>query len=98
MHRAKRIGQQRMPVAHADIDRKWMAGRGKTRSKTGRLPLGDRGDRRHATEEFVVVRHFLHALGAHATPAQHVGQKRADVVGSLRSAEGNDQNRIEHVT
>ena len=59
-----------------------------------RLPSRDLGDRRDAAEELVVVGHFLDPLGADAPAAQHVGQKRADVVEPLRTAERDDQDGV----
>ena len=60
-----------------------------------RLLPRDGCDRRHAAEELVVVRDFLDALRADAPAAQHVREKRADVVEALRSAERDDENGIE---
>src|SRR3954447_22695927 len=40
--------------------------------------------------------HFLHALGGHASAAQHVGEKRPYVVGTLWSAERDQQDSIKH--
>src|SRR5678815_5439213 len=42
------------------------------------------------------MRDFLDAFGADSSPAQHVCQKRTDVVRSLGAAEGHDEHGIEH--
>ena len=58
VHVAQRVGQQRMPVAHADVDRQRVPRAGQTTARTIGLAPGDRRDRRHAAEELVVTRHL----------------------------------------
>ena len=84
-----------MPVPHADVDRQRMARRRQPLPQTLGLPPRELGDRRDAAEQLVVVRDFLDALGRHAPAAQHVGEERPDVVGTLRAAERDDQDGVE---
>ena len=91
----KRVWQERMPVAHADVDRKRMTRGCEATLQSVRLPSGDVRDRRHAAEELVVASHFIDALGADASAAENVRQERADVVGPLGPAERDDENGVE---
>ena len=43
------------------------------------------------------MRDFLDTFGRHPPPAQHVREKRPDVGGTLRTAEGDQQHGIERV-
>ena len=62
------------------------------------LSQGERGDRRHAAEEIVMVRHLVHTLRRHAPSAEDSLEKRTDVVRTVRTAERHDQDGIEHAT
>jgi hypothetical protein len=96
VHLPQRVGKERMPVAHPDVDRQRLAGCSKTRAQPVRLSHCDRGQRRHTVEQFVMVRDLLDALGRHPAAAQHVREKRTNVIAPLRATKRNDQNRIEH--
>src|SRR5688572_14785080 len=87
VHLPQRVSEERMPVAHPDVNREAMASSSETDSKAFSLPASDRGDRRHTTEQLVVMRHFLDTLRADTPATQDVRQERADVVRSLRTAE-----------
>ena len=50
------------------------------------LPLREFRDRRHATEELVVVRDFLDAIRSDTPAVQHALEKWADVGGTVRAA------------
>ena len=96
VHLMQRVGQERMPVAHPDVHRQWMAGCRQALGQARGLAPGERGDRRHSAEELVVTGHFLDPLRQHSTAAKHVRQKRTDVVRALWPTERNEQNGIEH--
>jgi hypothetical protein len=42
----------------------------------------------------VVLGHFQHAFARHVPPAQHIFQKRHDVVRPFRTAERHNQQRV----
>src|SRR5215216_6939553 len=88
VHRAERIGEERMPVPHAHVHWQRVSGGGQATLQSGGLPHGDLGERRHAVEELVVVRYFLDALRRHAPAAEDIGEKWTDIVAPARSAEG----------
>ena len=85
-----------MPVAHADVDRQRPPCDGQADAQSFRLPARQLGDGRDAVEQLVMMGNFFDALRAHAPAAQHVGEERTDVVASLRAAEGDEQDRVEH--
>ena len=84
-----------MPVAHADVDRERMAERFQPGLKSIRLAAGDLGDGRDATEELVVMGHLLYPLLGHTAAAENVVEEGADVVGTLGTAERDDEHGIE---
>ena len=93
-HLPQRIGQQRMPVAIAPVDRQ-------LRPVLGQFPLqrGDQlpiliVDRALAAEVVVVLGDFEHPLARHVAAAEHVFQKRQHVVRAVGPAEGDDEQRI----
>ena len=80
-HLAQRVGQQRMPVAIAPVDRQLRAVRGQLAlERRDQLPvlLVDRAD---AAEVLVVLGDFEHPLARHVLAAEHVFEKRQHVVG-----------------
>ena len=95
VHRPQCIGEQRMPVAHADVDRQRPSRDGQTDAQSFRLPARELGDGRDAVEQLVMMGNLFDAFGAHAPAAQHVGEEWTDVVASLRAAEGDEQDRVE---
>jgi hypothetical protein len=83
VHLAQRVGEVRVPVAHADVDRQRLARVAQARFEPVGLArvmavIGDT-----PPKQLVVMRHFLHAFGRHAAAAQHVGEEGADVVETL---------------
>ena len=93
-HFGQRVGQQRMPIAIAPIDRQ-------RRAVGGQLGLegGDQGpilvvDRTAAAEMLVVLGHGQHPLARDIFAPQHVFQKRHHLVRPFGSAEGDDQHGI----
>ena len=84
-----------MPVAHADEDRQRRAGRGETIPQAIGLRLRQFRDGRSSADDFVVVRDFVHAPGRYSPSTQDVGEERADVLGCLGTAKGNQQYRVE---
>ena len=93
----KRVGQERMPVAHADMNGERDAAGAQPCLELAGLTQRELGQRRHAAEPVVVVGDFLDTFGRHATPAQDVGKKRPHVGRRLRSTEGNEQHRVERL-
>src|SRR5688572_15417770 len=93
-HLPQRIGQEGMPVPHADENRQRITGGCEPCRKTVRLPPRQLGNWRYAVEELVVMCHVFDAFRRHATAAQHVCQKRTDVLQTLRPAERDDENGI----
>ena len=67
-HLLHRVGEKRMPVAHADEHRERVPRRREAQLQTRGLPLRERGDRRHAAEQLVVVCDFLDPCGRHLRP------------------------------
>ena len=100
-HLGKRVGEERMPVAHPDVDRQRRAGARQPLAQALGLAHRQLGDRRDAAEELVVMRDFFDPLGRDAAAAQHVLEKRPDVGRPLRAAERDHQHGVEglgHVT
>ena len=91
----ERVGQERMPVAHADVDWQRLSGGGEARLRALGLRHGQLGDRRDAAERLVVMRDLLDAAGRDAAAAQDVLEEGTDVGRRLRTAEGNHQHGIE---
>jgi hypothetical protein len=84
-----------MPIAHADVDRQRMAQSREPLLEPAGLTPGDLSDRRDAAEQLVMVCNLLDALGAHASPAEHVGEEWTDIGRTLRTAERDNEDRIE---
>ena len=93
-HLRERIGQQRMPVAHANENRKLEPGRGQSCAEAIRLPHRNFGERRHASEMLVVTDNFLDPLLRYAATTQHIREERTDVGQTLRTAERNHKDGI----
>ena len=93
-HLPQRVGEVRVPVAVAPVDRQVEAG--------GPEVLLDRGDERAvlvvdraaATEEEVVLADLLETLPRDAASAGDVLQERDDVLGLLGPAERDEQQRV----
>ncbi len=96
VHLLERVGQQWMPVAHADVDRQRAPRGNEARAKSVGLPARQLGDRRDAIEQLVMMRDLFNAFGTDAAAAEHVGEEWTDVVASLRAAEGDQQDGVEH--
>ena len=97
-HLAERVGEEWMPVAHADEHRQWPSRGRQSRREAVGLLAGQLGNRRDTAEELVVMCNFLDALRRHAPPAQDVGQEWADVVEPLGATEGDYEDGVEHAT
>ena len=80
-HRRQRVGEERMPVAHADVHRQRHAARRAALSRARAPAARQLGQRRDAAEPLVVVRDFLDPLGRDPAAAQHVREKRPHVGG-----------------
>ena len=94
-HLGQRVRQERMPVAHADVDRQRQPARGERVLQRRRLAQRQLGQRRDAAEALVVVRDFFDPLRADPAAAQHVLEKRPHVGRPLRSAERHEQDGVE---
>src|SRR5688572_25478152 len=94
-HLRERVGQIRVPVAHADVHGQGSAGLLEAGSKSVSLHGGDSRERRQAAEHLVMMGHLVHALRRDAPPAQHVGDERPHVVRALRPSEGHHENGVE---
>ena len=93
-HRLHGIRQQRAPVAVAPVNGQADAVLPQLRFE-GRNQRADlRVDRADAAEMVVVFGDFQHSLARHIAPAEHILQKRHDVIGTFRTAECHNQNRI----
>ena len=97
VHLLQRVRQQRMPVAHADVDGQRTAGGVEAFAETVRLATRQLRQRRYAIEQLVMVRDFFNALRRNSSSAQHVGEEGADVVAPLRTAEGDDKDCVEYL-
>ena len=95
-HLAQRVGQEWMPVAHADEHRQRASRCGQSRREAISLRAGQVGDWRDAAEELVVMGNFFDALWRHASAAQDISQEWADVVEPLGAAEGDEEDGVEH--
>ncbi|SUZ58042.1 uncharacterized protein METZ01_LOCUS10896 [marine metagenome] len=93
-HGPDRIYQIRMPIPHADVYRQRCTGLLKALAEAVGLAQSQLGNRRNATEEFVMLRHFLESSWRHVTPAQNVCEKWADIVNTLRATETDQQDGV----
>ena len=93
-HRAERVGQERVPVPVAPVERQAQAVGAELLAKgvQERPVLGV--DRADAGETLVVVRDLALALGWHAPPPQHVVQERRDVRHPLRPPERDEEKGV----
>jgi len=89
--------EERVPVAHADIDGQALTRLRESLRETACLTARQFGDRRHAVEQVVVAGHFLEPGRRHSPTPQHVGEKRSDIVGPVGAAERDHQDGIERV-
>ena len=95
VHLSKRVHEQRMPVAHADVHRQAITGSRESLLEAPRLQARKPRYRRDAVENLVMVRHFLDSLGRHTPAAKHSFEERTDIGPPLRTAEGHNQNGLE---
>ena len=93
-HLPHRVGDVRLPVAVAPVDRQVDAVRREVRSQRGDQRAVLRVDRRHAAEVLVVLGDLGQPLVGHAAAAGDVAQERHDVVVALRAAEGQEQQGV----
>src|SRR6476469_3112494 len=89
-HLAKRVGEQRMPVAIAPVDRQMRAVSRKFLFEYSNECPVLIVDRAAAAELVVMLGHFKHSLAGHVSAAQHIFEKRQNVVRSVRAAERYD--------
>ena len=83
-----------MPVPHADEHLQTRPSRRQPSFQASRLPPCQVGDGRDAAETLVVMGDFLDALGTDAAASQHIGEKRAHVGRTQRSAERDQENAV----
>src|SRR3954469_14999471 len=55
VHLVQRVGEERVPVAHPDVDAQRATGRCKPLAEASRLELGEPRDWRYATEQLVMM-------------------------------------------
>ena len=84
-----------MPVAHSYEDRQRRPGSGQAIPQAIRLRLRQLREGRSSTDDFVVMRDFVHAPGRYSPSTQDVGEERADVLGCLGTAKSDQQYRVE---
>ena len=65
------------------------------RAQSLRLPERQGRQRRHSTEELVVMRDVLEPVGRDPSPSNHVLQERPDVIQALWATERDHQNGVE---
>ena len=94
-HLPQGVGEQRVPVAVAEVDRQ-------LDRVLGELPLDRRDqlavlgvDRADAAEQVVVLRDLEQPLARDAASARHVLEERQHVVRALRPAERDDEQGVE---
>ena len=93
-HLPQRIGQQRMPVAIAPIDRQAGSAAGEFALQCGYESAILGVDRGPSVKQIVVFGHFEHTLAGHVSAAEHVFKKGNYVLMPLRAPKGNQQQRI----
>ena len=93
-HLCQNFRQERMPVPHAHINRDSRPLLFQQQPQAIRLAEGELVEGRSASDQFVMVGHFLDPLPGHRTPAQDVVQKRTDLIASGRSPETDQQNGL----
>jgi hypothetical protein len=91
----QRIGEERMPVAHADIHGQGNVAAAQCPFERCRLLHRQLGQGRDAAEPLVVMRDLFHPFGTDAASAQDVLEKRTHVGGPLRAAECHEQHGVE---
>src|SRR5699024_5999730 len=69
-HRDKGVGEERMPVAHPDVDRQVRSALAQPSAQPLRLRFGELRQWRDAAEELVMMGNLLDALGCDASAAQ----------------------------
>ena len=94
-HGLERIGEVGVPVAHSYEDRQRRPGSGEALPQAIRLRLRQLREGRSSTDDFVVMRDFVHAPGRYSPSTQDVGEERADVLGCLGTAKSDQQYRVE---
>ena len=94
-HLGQRVGEERMPVAHPDVDRQRRPALPQPLPQPFGLRLRQAGEWRHAAEQLVVMCDFFDALGRNASPAQDVREERSDVSWTLGAAERDQQHCVE---
>jgi hypothetical protein len=83
-----------VPVPHAHEYRQVEARGPKPLAKAVRLRARQISEGRDAAEELVVMRHLFDTLGRNPTSTKHVGEKRPDILGTMRTTERDQQHRI----
>ncbi len=93
-HLAQRVGEQRMPIAIAPIDGQARAVARQLFAKPGDQRAVLIVDRALAAEVVIMLGDRQHPFPRHIAPAQHVLEKRNDVVRFFRSSEREHQNGV----
>src|SRR6185436_4580158 len=94
-HLRERLVQERMPVAHADVDRQRGPVRGeRARERDGLRPRQLVEWRSATRHRLVVMRDGIEARGRDAATARDELEEGPDLVGTRRAAEGDEQHRV----
>ena len=96
-HLGERVGKEGMPVPHADEYREVEAGSPKPLAETRGLRTRQVCERRDAAEMLIVMRHLFDTFGCNPAPTEHICKERPDVVGTVRTAKGDEQHGVERV-
>ena len=94
-HLRQRVGYERMPVAHTDVDGQPRAALPQAFTQPVRLATRERGDGGDATKELVVTNHFLDPCRWHLATTQHVVEEGSDLLRPLWATEGDEEYRVE---
>ena len=94
-HLGQRVGEERMPVAHPDVNRQLRAAVAQPLAQSLGLRRRQSCEWRDATEQIVVMGDFFDTLRRNAAAAQDVGEERFDVSWSLGAAERDQQHGVE---
>jgi len=94
-HRGERIGQERVPVPHAHEHRQVEPRGLEPLAETVRLRARQLSKGRDTTEVLVMMRHLFDTVGRNPTSTKHIGKKRPDVLGTVRTTKRDQQHGIE---
>jgi hypothetical protein len=83
-----------VPVPHAHEHRQVETRGPKPLAETVRLRARQLSEGRDTTEVLVVMRHLFDPFGRNPASTKHVGKKRPDILGTVRTTERDQQHGI----